>query len=94
MSKAIAEERIRILFELAASRFQREKHLSDRYIELARTIGMSYNVPIPSELKRRYCSECHSFLVPGENCTVKAKSKNRNINYRCEECGNVDRYGY
>lgn len=94
MSKTIAEERIRILFEQAAKKFYEENNLSDRYVELARTIGMGYNVPVPSELRRKFCSECYSFLIPGENCTVRIMSKDKTINYQCEECGNVDRYGY
>lgn len=94
MSREIADERISRLFELAEKRFETEPELSDLYIGLARKIGMSYNVSIPSEFERRMCSECFSFLVPGRNCRVRINSKNSTVNYKCSECGNVDRYGF
>ena len=50
----IAGERIDILFNLAeeeakAHKFQR----ANRYVDLARKIGMRYNVRVPSQYKRR-----------------------------------------
>lgn len=95
MADRIAEERIRRLFELAGRRMREgEKQLADRYVEIALKIGMSHNISIPSELKKRFCSECHSYLVPGENCKVRINSKKNNVNYTCMECRNVDRYGF
>ncbi len=92
----IAEERIRRLFEMAERRVREgeEPELADRYVEIALEIGMGQNVSIPSELKKRFCSDCHSYLVPGRNCRVRINSKTGNINYVCTECGNVDRYGF
>lgn len=96
MTEKIAEERIKRLFELADRRAREgeERQLADRYIELALKIGMRHNVSIPSELKKRFCSECQSFLVPGRNCRVRINSKKDNVNYCCIECGNVDKYGF
>lgn len=98
MAKQIAEERIRRLFELADRRIEEggeeSQELSNRYVELAKKIGMKYNVSIPGDLKKRMCGECHAFLVPGRNCVVRVNSKNSTINYRCESCGHVNRYGY
>ncbi|MFB6193127.1 MAG: ribonuclease P protein component 4 [Candidatus Nanohaloarchaea archaeon] len=94
MAQTIAEERIRRLFELAEKRLGEEDELADRYVELARRIGMSEETPIPSELKKRFCSSCHAYLKPGYNCKVTLNSGNQTIEYRCGECGNVDRYGY
>lgn len=98
MSRAIAEERIRRLFEVADRRITEEREdaqeLADRYVELARSIGMSYNVSIPGELRKRFCHECGSFLKPGVNCRVRINSKKSSINYRCGECGEVNRYGF
>lgn len=91
--KKIAEERIERLFELADERMP-ERELADRYVELARKIGMTYNVSIPREFRKRFCHECHSFLKPGVNCRVRINSKNRTVNYLCRECGNVNRYGF
>jgi len=90
----IAEQRIRLLFEQAQEKFDRDPDLSDRYVEIAREIGMSYNVSIPSDLRKKFCSNCKAFLVPGANSKVRIDSENQNIIYCCEECGNVDRYGY
>lgn len=95
MSRRIARERIERLFELADKRVEEDRQeLADRYVEIARNIGMKYNVSIPSELRKRFCHECHAFLTPGFNCTVRVNSKNSTINYHCENCGHVNRYGY
>ncbi len=95
MAPKIAEERIERLFELAGKRVeQEERQLADRYVELALRIGTRYNISIPSELKKKFCGECKSYLVPGENCRVRINSKKNHVNYCCMECGNVDRYGF
>ncbi len=94
MEREIAEERIQRLFELAEIRFKEEPELSDRYVELARKVGMKYRVSIPSKFRRRFCHECHSYLKPGLNCRVRIDSKNRTVNYVCRDCGNVNRYGF
>ena len=90
MSSKIAEERIRILFKEADKR----PEYAERYLSLAEKIGMRTEVSIPSDLKKKYCSECYNFLRPGENCQVRAKSDKDVIEYRCENCDNVERYGY
>lgn len=91
----IARERIERLFELAEERTEEgENQLADRYVEIARNIGMRHNVSIPGELRRKFCSNCNSYLVPGKNCMVNIDSKKNLIVYRCEECGEEDSYGY
>ena len=88
----IGSERINRLFELAEKRKKNGKdELADRYVELAVKIGMKTETPIPSDLKKRFCSNCKSFLTPGDNCKVRINSKN--TVYRCLECGNEERYG-
>ncbi|MFB6203639.1 MAG: ribonuclease P protein component 4 [Candidatus Nanohaloarchaea archaeon] len=95
MAEEIARERIERLFTLARRRMENgRKELADRYVELALKIGMKTQVSIPSGLRKQYCHECESFLLPGENCTVRINSKNDTVNYTCEECGAVNRYGY
>ncbi|MFB6145335.1 MAG: ribonuclease P protein component 4 [Candidatus Nanohaloarchaea archaeon] len=94
MSK-IAEERIERLFQLAEKRFSEgDEELANRYIEIARKIGMRTNTSLPPELRRRICEDCGSFLLPGENCEVRLNSKRRTLNYHCRNCGHVNRYGY
>lgn len=95
MSVKIAEERIERLFELAERRIEKgDERLADRYVEIARNIGMTYSISVQSDLKKRFCSNCNTFLKPGFNCNVRFKSENQTVNYRCQNCGNTDRYGY
>lgn len=95
MSRKIAEERIERLFKRADKRIEEGgEELADRYVELALKIGMKHNVSVPSELRKSYCHECESYLKPGINCTVRVNSRNSTVNYRCEECGEINRYGY
>lgn len=98
MSQKIAEERIHRLFEIADQRISEDrenaKQLADRYVEIARNIGMKYNVSIPADLRKRYCHECFSFLKPGFNCQIRINSKSNTLNYQCRECGKVNRYGF
>jgi ribonuclease P protein subunit RPR2 len=86
----IAGERIDILFNLAeeeakAHKFQR----ANRYVDLARKIGMRYNVRVPSQYKRRYCKFCHSYLVPSVNSRVRIRGKR--IVVFCEKCAGTMR---
>lgn len=91
----IAEERIERLFDLADKRVDEgREELADRYVELARKIGMTCQVSISGDLKRRYCQNCHSYLKPGHNCMVRVNSKNKTVNYHCENCGEINRYGF
>ena len=82
----IAKERIEILLALAEKMMREEKNpqLTTRYISLARTIGMRYNVRLSSEQKRKFCKKCNIFFIPGENCRVRLR-KSR-IYIKCEKC--------
>lgn len=91
---AIALERIKLLFREAEKRFDSRPELSDRYVEIARKISMKYNVPVPAEYKRRFCKKCHKYLRAGKNSVVRLNPKEKCINIRCLECGNVMRVGY
>ena len=88
----IAKQRIKELFEQAEKKFDKEPELSNRYIELARKMAMRYRLRIPSELKKRFCSKCHHYLVPGKNCRIR--TQNGKIVYTCQDCGAYKRYGY
>ncbi len=92
--KKIARERIDILFQQAEEIFDVESSLSDRYVEIARNIGMKYNVSIPKEFRRRICRNCKSFLVPGSNCRIRLNSKKKQKIVTCQKCGDVKRYPY
>jgi ribonuclease P protein subunit RPR2 len=86
----IALTRIKKLFEEAAK--AKEQRLANRYVELARRIGMRYKTRIPSELKRRYCKHCYSYLVPSKNCRVRLAGKK--VVYCCFNCKKFMRFPY
>ena len=94
-AREIAKERIERLFDLAEERLEQGRgDFADRYIELARRIGMRNEVSLDKDYRRRYCSNCGSFLSVGKNCKVRIDSKNSTVNYQCEGCGEIDRYGF
>lgn len=91
--KKIAKERITTLFDEAKKASLREEMKdSDRYVELARKIGMRYNVSIPSEFRRRFCKDCYSYMLPGKTCRVRVRDKM--VVSLCENCGHVNRLSY
>jgi ribonuclease P protein subunit RPR2 len=86
----IANERIEILFEFA----EHERGIGkydrlDRYVELARKIGMRYNVRIPLEHKRKFCKHCYSYLHPGRTADVRIRKKTMIV--QCKNCNNIMR---
>ncbi|MHC1567063.1 MAG: ribonuclease P protein component 4 [Candidatus Syntropharchaeia archaeon] len=86
--KKIALQRIERLFELA----EESEEYCDRYVELARKIGMRYRVRIPKHLKMRICKHCYSFLVPGRNARVRLRGDY--IATTCLKCNKVMRRPY
>jgi ribonuclease P protein subunit RPR2 len=86
----IASERIAILFRQAEEAARKgEPCLSDRYVALARSIGMRYNVRLAPKQKQRFCHGCGAFLVPGKNLRVRIRS-GRTI-WTCLKCGAASR---
>ncbi|MCX6711392.1 MAG: ribonuclease P [Candidatus Woesearchaeota archaeon] len=90
--REIAGQRINELFALAEKEFSCEPLLSNRYVSLAIRISQKYKVPIPSELKRRFCKRCHSYLVPGKNLRVRLQ--NSHLVYYCLSCKEIMRFPY
>lgn len=89
----IAGERIELLYKFAHEVFKEDPSLANRYVEIARRIGMRCGVRIPRELKRFTCKKCGSLLVPGANCRVRTRSdKGTTIIMTCLNCGQVKRY--
>jgi ribonuclease P protein subunit RPR2 len=90
MERRIALERMEILFRQA----EREALLgraarARRYVDLARRIGMRYNVRVPPEFKRRFCKECRAYFVPGVNARVRV-GRGRLV-VTCTLCGSIQR---
>ncbi len=90
----IAEERMRILFGLAEEEFGDNPGRSDRYVELARKIGMRYNVRVPKEFRPRFCKSCNRYLVPGKNSVTRTSKRTRSLKIKCLGCGSVSRHPY
>jgi len=82
--KEIAKERVRRLFELAATMFPKRKDLANRYVILARKISMKVRMRIPPEFKRRFCKHCYKYLQPGINARVRTREGKVIIS--CLEC--------
>ena len=75
----IALERIEQLFKEARI----NSKMADRYVELARKIGMKFNVPIPRELKRKFCRHCNSYF---QKSNYRIRTRNKMIVYTCFKC--------
>ncbi len=89
-TKQIARERIEILFEQARLAFAEFPDLSDRYVFLARRIAMRQRIRIPRELRRQYCHNCNTYLVPGSNMRVRVHRGN--VVVTCLSCNKHARY--
>ncbi|MDY6774074.1 MAG: ribonuclease P protein component 4 [Candidatus Nanohaloarchaea archaeon] len=91
-AEEIARERIELLFQEAEEQFPERKDRSDRYVEIARNIAMSFNLSIPGEHRRKFCKNCYSFLRPGVNARVRVEGGEKKVT--CEECGETERFPY
>ncbi|RLF36002.1 MAG: hypothetical protein DRN03_04240 [Thermoplasmata archaeon] len=88
--KKIARERIDRLFELAleealSHNFKR----ADRYVEIARDIGMKYLVRIPRKYNLFFCKKCYRFLLPGK--TAKVRINRGKLVITCNYCSFIRR---
>ena len=92
--KEIALERINILFREADAVFHEDRTLANRYVQLARKIGMKLNVVIPKELKPRFCRKCGEFLVYGVNAKHRLDTTQKIVIYTCLACGNERKVPY
>lgn len=90
--RKIARERIKILFELAEKEFKKYPEKSRRYIQLARKIGLRYNIRFSRDLKRKFCKNCNSLLIHGFSSRVRIKNKVLEI--KCLNCGKTYRYPF
>jgi len=86
----IARERIDVLFDLAEKEFRMHPERSKRYVELARKIGMRYNVRLSGERKRSFCKACSTLLKPG--VTSQQRTKTGTIFIKCLKCNKIYRY--
>ncbi|MBW3021082.1 ribonuclease P [Candidatus Woesearchaeota archaeon] len=82
----VAKERIVKLFKLADKNYE----YSDKYVNLARKISMKIKVPIPKELRKKFCKHCYKFLIPGKN--LRVRKYNDYLIYTCLECNKKMRF--
>jgi ribonuclease P protein subunit RPR2 len=74
----IAAERISDLFALAESEAKGSRpYLSDRYVRLARKIGMRYNVRLLPEYSELFCRGCSRFWVEGRTVQTRLRAGRR-----------------
>jgi ribonuclease P protein subunit RPR2 len=93
MERRIAIERMTTLFQLAESEaLHRHAGRARRYVELARKIGMRYNVRVPPRFKRSFCKKCFAFLLPSVSARVRV-ARGRVV-VTCTTCGSVQRFPY
>ncbi len=91
-AQALAMERIRQLFSEAENAFATHPERADRYVHLARKLGMRYTVRIPKDYRLNYCRQCERYLKLGVNARVRTRS-GRTV-FTCLGCGWIRRYPY
>lgn len=87
----IAKERIAILFNLAKKDIIKNPERAKRYVELARKIGLRYNVRL-GKAKRDFCKNCFTILLPG--ITSQVRVDKGEIVIKCLKCQKKYRYPY
>jgi len=89
----IAKERIEKLLKLAEEQAKHPER-SKRQIELARKIGLRYNIRFTKGQKQRFCKKCNQILIPGRTCSVRLDSEKKLLTIKCLDCGNIYKYPY
>jgi ribonuclease P protein subunit RPR2 len=87
----IALERIHTLIRLAKENLKINPKRSARYILLARKIAMKANLHVPKDLKKMFCKNCNTVLIPSLTLRVRLKRKKKRLVYTCLKCGKVVR---
>ena len=91
--KKVALKHILDLFLFSKENFPGD--LSKRYIHLIRKYSTRNKVPIPSDIKRSFCKNCNSLLIPGKSCTVRIKSGKSPLRIiTCNNCKTIKRLGF
>lgn len=91
--RAVARERIAGLFGRASrAAGEGRPDLAQRYVGLARRIGMRYLVRLPREFRIRHCRRCSAYWVPGVNCRLRLRGGK--VVATCRDCGAVRRWPY
>jgi ribonuclease P protein subunit RPR2 len=74
----VASERVNELFGLAEAEAGRGPNgYADRYVALARKVGMRYNVRLLPEYRELYCRGCSAYWVEGRTVRTRLRSGRR-----------------
>ncbi|MDO9536708.1 MAG: ribonuclease P [Thermoplasmata archaeon] len=88
--RTIAKERIILLLDMAEQRaLADEMPLADRYAQLARKIGMRYQISMPRGFNLRFCRQCLKYLVPGKNARFRTSAGR--LSRQCLGCSSIYR---
>ncbi|KUK44029.1 MAG: ribonuclease P [Methanothrix sp.] len=90
-ARDLARQRIERLFLLAEEEHTLHPERSDRYVAIARKMGMRMRVRIPRRLKRRICKGCRCYLSPDR---MRVRLRDGVITVTCTECGEQMSYPY
>ena len=86
----IARERMELLIEQAdRAALAGRMDLADRYVDMARRVGMRYNVRFHPFHRRRFCKACYRYLLPGS--TSRTRMNRGRVVTTCLRCGHVMR---
>lgn len=89
--RAIARSRMERLLLLAEQALPERSDRARRYVDLARRLGMRYQVSLPPAWRWKVCRSCGSLLAPGRNARVRTRGRQRIVT--CLACGHVSRFG-
>ena len=80
--KKAALESVHVLFSKAHD--TKDVTVAKRYVAKARRLQMKFKLPLPAELKYRFCKECNAYWHPGK--TVRIRTKNGMVIFACLQC--------
>jgi ribonuclease P protein subunit RPR2 len=91
-AKALAQERIDYLYELA-QKWLKQERISEcqTAIRHLKKLATSHVISI-SDIKQKTCKQCNLLLVPGATATVRIHKDRRIIT--CTQCQTIKRIGY
>ncbi len=90
--KTDAQKLISLLFDEAENAFKTSPKTADRNVRRARRLAMKHKIRLPTTLKRRFCKNCHRFLMPSVNCRVRLSGGK--VVYFCLNCKSYMRLPY
>ncbi len=83
-SKGQTLEMVNSILQKAHEAFKENKDVADGYVRKARRLAMKVKLRMPSEIKRKFCKYCNSYLVPGQN--LRVRTQKGKLVYFCQVC--------